>query len=126
MLASGRLDRQRTVELLTLAASEPRGSRFLNRGAPTLLETAMVLFAREGEIGRSALSLFLRENGVVSIPFDDRHLALALDAFARYGKGRHPAKLNYGDCMTYATARLADRPLLFLGEDFAKTDLRRA
>lgn len=95
-------------------------------GAPTLLETAMVLFAREGEIGRSALSLFLRENGVVSIPFDDRHLALALDAFARYGKGRHPAKLNYGDCMTYATARLADRPLLFLGEDFAKTDLRRA
>jgi ribonuclease VapC len=93
-------------------------------GAPTLFETAMVLIVREGEAaGRSFLSLFLEENGIVSIPFDDRHRNLALDAFLRYGKGRHPAKLNLGDCMTYATARLADQPLLCIGNDFAKTDL---
>jgi ribonuclease VapC len=92
-------------------------------GTPTLFETAMVLIAKEGEAGRLALSLFLEENGIVSIPFDDRHLNLSLEAFVRYGKGRHPAKLNYGDCMTYAIAQLAGEPLLFVGEDFAKTDI---
>jgi len=59
-------------------------------------------------------------------PFNGRHSELAALAFLRYGKGRHPARLNYGDCMTYATARLADEPLLFVGEDFSKTDLRVA
>jgi len=46
-----------------------------------------------------------------------------VDAFTRFGKGRHPAELNFGDCLTYATARLSDKPLLCLGDDFAKTDL---
>jgi ribonuclease VapC len=92
-------------------------------GAPTLFETAMVLIGRSGAAGRPALSQFLAENGIVSIPFDDRHWDLAAQAFFRYGKGRHPARLNYGDCMTYATARLADYPLLCTGKDFAKTDL---
>jgi ribonuclease VapC len=96
-------------------------------GAPTLFETAMVLTVREGETaGRAVLSLFLDENGIVSIPFGDRHWTLAVDAFVRYGKGRHPARLNLGDCMTYATARAAEQPLLCVGDDFAKTDLRLA
>jgi ribonuclease VapC len=95
-------------------------------GAPTLFETAMVLIAREGAAGRPVLSRFLDENEVVSLPFDDRHWQLAAQAFFRFGKGRHPARLNYGDCMTYATARVADRPLLCIGNDFAETDLTLA
>jgi ribonuclease VapC len=95
-------------------------------GTPTLFETAMVLVGSTGAPGHQILSSFLADNGIVLIPFDERHSALATDAFLRYGKGRHPAALNFGDCMTYATSRLADRPLLFTGEDFAKTDIASA
>lgn len=92
-------------------------------GTPTLFETEMVLAAREGAAGRSLLSTFLKRNEVVPIAFDARHSSLATEAFLRYGKGRHPARLNYGDCMTYATARLAEDSLLCVGNDFARTDL---
>lgn len=95
-------------------------------GTPTLFETTMVLIARSGAAGRPSLAHFLQANDIDSIPFDDRHWELAAQAFFRYGKGRHPARLNYGDCMTYATARVADRPLLCVGDDFAKTDLTLA
>jgi len=57
------------------------------------------------------------------LPFGDEHWRLAAQAFGRYGKDRHPAGLNYGDCLTYATAKLAGEPLLSLGDDFAQTDL---
>jgi ribonuclease VapC len=95
-------------------------------GTPTLFETAMVLVGSTGAPGHRILSSFLADNGIVSIPFDERHWFVAADAYIRYGKGRHPAKLNFGDCMTYATAHLADHPLLFIGEDFAKTDIASA
>ncbi len=95
-------------------------------GTPTLFETEMVLVGREGAAGRSLLSTFLERNEVVPIAFDAHHSSLATEAFIRYGKGRHPARLNYGDCMTYATARLAEAPLLCVGEDFARTDLALA
>jgi ribonuclease VapC len=92
-------------------------------GAPTLFETAIVLIAREGVAGRSGLLRFLEDNEVAAIPFDGRHWEIAAEAFVRFGKGRHPARLNYGDCMTYATAWLAEAPLLCVGDDFARTDL---
>ena len=92
-------------------------------GAPTLLETGMVVMGRLGLAGRSHVAQFLEHYGTVVVPFDERHWRAAAEAFIRYGKGRHPAALNYGDCMTYATAHLADHPLLFTGDDFAKTDL---
>jgi ribonuclease VapC len=92
-------------------------------GAPTLFEAAMVLIARKGTEDRSALFALLWDNEVAVIPFDARHNGVAIDAFSRYGKGRHPARLNFGDCMTYATAKLAGAPLLYVGGDFAKTDL---
>lgn len=95
-------------------------------GAPTLAETAIVLVARLDVVGRSILSSFLEQNRVIVVPFDDRHWGAAAEAFIRYGKGRHPAALNFGDCMTYATARLAGDSLLFVGEDFAQTDLTSA
>lgn len=95
----------------------------LGIGAPTLVETGMVMVGRFDLHGRALLAQFLEQNRIVVVPFDSRHWALAAEAFIRYGKGRHPAALNYGDCMTYATARLAGAPLLFVGEDFAQTDV---
>jgi ribonuclease VapC len=95
-------------------------------GTPTLTETSIVLVRRMGIVGRLALGRFLERNRIVSIPFEERHWNVAAQAFIRYGKGRHPAALNYGDCMTYATAYLADHPLLFIGKDFAKTDIPAA
>ena len=92
-------------------------------GAPTLLETGMVMVGAFDLRGRSLLSQFLEEWNAVVAPFDDRHWRVAAEAFIRYGKGRHPATLNYGDCMTYATAKVTGAPLLFVGEDFAKTDI---
>jgi ribonuclease VapC len=95
-------------------------------GTPTALECSMVLIGKYGVVGRLMLSRFLEENSVISIPFDDRHWSLATEAHVRYGKGRHPARLNYGDCMTYATAKVADAPLLFVGNDFSRTDVAAA
>jgi ribonuclease VapC len=76
--------------------------------------------------GRALLARFREEKEIVVIPFDERHWSLAAEAFIRFGKGRHPAALNYGDCMTYATARRAGAPLLYVGDDFAKTDISAA
>jgi ribonuclease VapC len=92
-------------------------------GTPTLVETAIVLTARTGAAARTFLARFLHEAEVAVLPFEDEHWSVALDAFERYGKGRHHAGLNLGDCLTYATARLAQEPLLALGDDFAQTDL---
>ncbi len=98
----------------------------LGIGAPTLVETGMVLIGFMDLRGRGLVARFIEERGVIVIPFDDRHWSIAIQAFIRYGKGRHPAALNFGDCMTYATAHVAARPLLFTGDDFAKTDLAPA
>lgn len=95
-------------------------------GAPTLFETCMVLVGYLGLRGRGLVSQFMERYEVVIVPFDHRHWSVAAEAFMRYGKGRHPATLNYGDCMTYATAYVTEQPLLFIGEDFAKTDLASA
>jgi ribonuclease VapC len=107
-----------------LAALE--GASEIGVGAPTALECSMVLIGRYGVVGRLMLSRFLEENSVISIPFDDRHWSIATEAHIRYGKGRHPARLNYGDCMTYATAKVADVPLLYVGNDFSQTDIATA
>lgn len=96
-------------------------------GAPTLFETAMVAIGRFGPNGDALVDRFLAEWEVTVAPFDGRHCRVATEAFLRYGKGRrHPARLNYGDCMTYATARIADMPLLCTGADFPQTDLEIA
>jgi len=102
------------------------GATEVGIGTPTLTEAAIVLVSKFGPAGRSILSRFLEENQVIAVPFDDRHWKIASEAFVRYGKGRHSAALNYGDCMTYATARVADAPLLFVGNDFTQTDIDAA
>ena len=96
---------------------------FLAIGAPTLVETGMVAVGSFDLRGRALVSRFLEEHGVEVIPFGEQHWRTAAEAYVRYGKGRHPARLNLGDCMTYATAKVAGAPLLFTGDDFARTDV---
>jgi ribonuclease VapC len=92
-------------------------------GAPTLVETGIVLSSRLGIPGKTLLARFVQESGLRTIAFSEAHWPVAVDAFLRYGKGRHPAALNFGDCLTYAISRVAAEPLLCIGDDFAKTDL---
>jgi ribonuclease VapC len=94
--------------------------------AASLLEAAIVVEAKQGLDAARDLDLLVE--GVVDVvaAVDEVHAQAARNAWRRFGKGRHPAALNFGDCLVYATAQLADAPLLFKGEDFAQTDLRRA
>jgi len=94
--------------------------------AVSLLEAYIVVRAREHPIMISKLQRFLEEIGVVVMPFDERQARLADVAFQRYGKGQgHPAQLNFGDCAVYALAKTLDEPLLFVGSDFAQTDIKQ-
>ena len=95
-------------------------------GAPTLAETGIVLAARAGDASRGILERFLDETWIQESPFGELHWREAVSAWRRFGKGHHPAGLNFGDCMTYAVASLAGEPLLFVGDDFRKTDLQAA
>jgi ribonuclease VapC len=92
-------------------------------GAPTLTECGIVLTARLGARGRVLLNEFVARFGLIEVPFGERHWRVALDAYETFGKGRHPASLNFGDCMSYAVARVANRPLLCIGNDVSRTDL---
>jgi ribonuclease VapC len=91
--------------------------------AATYLETAIVIEARYGSAGGRELDLLLQAAGVDIVPVSREHAELARQAWRRFGRGRHAAGLNYGDCIAYALARLSDEPLLFVGQDFAQTDL---
>jgi len=98
----------------------------LGIGAPTLAEIGLVLEGRFKLDAPSVLQRFLRSFEVIVIPFGESHGLEAIDAYRRFGKGRHPAALNFGDCLTYAIANLAAQPLLFVGDDFSKTDIQGA
>lgn len=95
-------------------------------GAPTLVECGIVLSAKFGRDSRGQLSRLLEESGIDVVYFTEAHFGAAVTAWLKYGKSRHPAALNFGDCLAYAVARLADMPLLCVGDDFAKTDLSLA
>jgi len=103
-----------------------RAARVRGIGTPTLLECLIVLAARlRGEPSALLLEL-LRAIDVEVIPFTEEHSLIAFSAFLRFGKGRHRAALNFGDCAAYAVASAAGEPLLFLGADFGKTDIATA
>lgn len=95
-------------------------------GAPTLAETGLVLASRLGRDSRDLVIRLLDEFSIEEVSFGDQHWREAVDAYLRFGKGRHKARLNFGDCLTYAVARLANEPLLFAGDDFRQTDLELA
>ena len=80
----------------------------------------------QSDLARALLSRFLSEASAVVVPFGESHYSAALDAWLRFGKGRHTAALNFGDCLSYAVARLAGEPPLYVGEDFGLTDVARA
>lgn len=103
-----------------------RAANTLGVGTPTLTEAGMVLSSRLGVEPQALLDRFLRDFGVIPVVFGEQHWREALDAFRRFGKGRHPAGLNFGDCLSYAAAKLANLPLLFVGGDFSKTDIGAA
>ena len=89
-------------------------------------EAADLGLLRFGEAALPALDAFVRESGAEIVPFDLPQLRAAQEAYRRFGKGRHPAGLNFGDCMSYALARVCDEPLLYKGGDFARTDIASA
>lgn len=91
----------------------------------SVLECAIVAESRQGEDAGTDLDQFLRRAEVEIIPFDGEQLAIARIAFRRFGKGRHRAGLNFGDCAAYALAEWSGEPLLFKGNDFAATDVVR-
>ena len=91
--------------------------------AARLLETAIVVEARHGLAGGEKLDQFINSASVQIEPATVEQSAIARMAYRRYGKGRHPAGLNYGDCFAYALAKAVDEPLLFKGADFVLTDI---
>lgn len=95
-------------------------------GTPTLVETLIVLTSRLRGEPILALREVLHAVEAEVIPFSDDHSRVALQAYLRFGKGRHRAALNFGDCLSYATASIARQPLLFVGRDFSRTDIQAA
>jgi ribonuclease VapC len=89
-------------------------------------ESAIVMEARKGPGGRIALESFCSALDIQPAPFTPAHAQLALDAWMRFGKGRHPAALNLGDCCAYALAQSTGVPLLAVGQDFVRTDVNLA
>jgi ribonuclease VapC len=121
--------------LLAIFFDEPERDEFVVKigaadvvgvGAPTLVETGIVIAARLGEAGPRLLTELVDQAQMVVVPFAEPHWRAAAAAWLRFGRGRHEAGLNLGDCLAYATARVAERPFLFKGGDFDKTDLVRA
>ncbi|MDH0615647.1 MULTISPECIES: type II toxin-antitoxin system VapC family toxin [unclassified Agrobacterium] len=94
--------------------------------AATLVEAGMVVEGRFGEPGGAELDLWLHKAKVEVAAVTAEHADQARRAWRRYGKGRHPASLNYGDCFSYALASLTGEPLLFKGNDFRQTDIEAA
>ena len=119
--------------LLAIFLREPERESFLeillgpgprSISVASVLESAMVLESKRGGEAAKSLDIFLNQMGIEIIPFDLHQLELARSAWKQYGKGRHPAGLNFGDCICYALARFLHEPLLAKGHDFAKTDMR--
>ena len=121
--------------IVAIHLREPGHERLIDRidaaevvvvGVPTMLEAAMVLTARLGHDARPVLFAFLRRLDTEVVAFNEEHMDAAATAFIRFGRGRHAAALNFGDCMSYAVASVAGMPLLFTGEDFKRTDIEQA
>jgi len=91
--------------------------------AATFVEAAIVIEAQTRSGGNLQLDAFFRRAGIAIEVVTEEQAHLARQAFADFGKGRHPAGLNYGDCFSYALAKATGEPLLFKGSDFSRTDL---
>lgn len=94
--------------------------------AMTALEAAVVIERKKGPAAGRELDLLVHRTGIEVVPFNAEQVVIARAAYHRFGKGRHPAALNLGDCSSYALAMFSGEPLLFVGDDFSKTDIRSA
>jgi ribonuclease VapC len=124
-----------TSAVVAILLNEPERHRFIRLiatapvrqlSAASRVETTLVIEGRKRDAGRADLDLFLSEAEVEIVPVTLEQVELACEAFRRYGRGRHPAGLNFGDVFAYALAKVTGEPLLFKGEDFAKTDIASA
>jgi ribonuclease VapC len=91
--------------------------------AASYLETALIVDNRLGYDGGRDFKLFMAEAGIEVVPVTLEQAEVAREAYRTYGRGNHPARLNFGDCFSYALAKLSKEPLLFKGNDFGKTDI---
>lgn len=121
-----------TSALVAILTDEPDAELFEARVADdpvrtmstaSYLETAIVIESRFGESGGRELDLWLHRASVGLVAVSADHAEVARAAYRRYGKGRHRASLNYGDCFSYALAKVSGQPLLFKGNDFGHTDI---
>jgi ribonuclease VapC len=104
-----------------VSAMEADRTRLIS--AASVVESSLVLLGRYGEAGESLLDRLLRGIGAEVVPVGEEQVVLARDAALRFGRGRHPAALNFGDCFSYALSVTRGEPLLFVGDDFSKTDV---
>lgn len=123
-----------TSAIVAIVMEEPEAADFIAALASArtrvltsvnLLEAQIVLTFGKGMPAGTAEDLVAREN-IEIVPFDEDLSSLAFETYRRFGKGRHPAKLNMGDCAAYALAKSRGWPLLYKGDDFAQTDIERA
>jgi ribonuclease VapC len=121
-----------TSALLAILLNEPEAAAFARAieadpvrllSAANLVETGIVIEARVGEAGGRELDLLLHKAAIEVVAVDAAHAELGRHAYREFGKGRHAAGLNYGDCFAYALAQFTGEPLLFKGDDFSKTDV---
>jgi ribonuclease VapC len=122
-----------TSALVAVFLAEPERQRFLNLiieapvrliSAANVLETGIVLEAKRGEAAGREFDLFVVRANLEIVSVDGEQIELARSAWRKYGKGRHPAGLNFGDCFAYALARFSGEPLLAKNMDFAQTDIQ--
>lgn len=92
--------------------------------AVSVVEASIVLSVKKSSSAERLLNQFLDEAGLTLEPVTAEHARLAREGWRKYGKGRHPAGLNFGDCFAYALAKASNAPLLFKGDDFKRTDIR--
>jgi ribonuclease VapC len=123
------VDTSAAVAILT---GEPSADELIERldgadsrlmSTATLVELGIVMEARLGPAAEGIVERFLRDGEIELVPVDRTHVDRALEGWRRYGKGRHKAALNYGDCFSYALAIAGGHPLLFVGDDFSHTDV---
>jgi ribonuclease VapC len=124
-----------TSALVAILQAEPVAERLIlalydaparRMSTATLVEAGIVMQRRFGDAGESKVDALIAELQLEVLPLTADHSQIARDAFRRFGKGRHQAGLNFGDCFSYALARSLGEPLLFVGEDFGFTDVEAA
>jgi ribonuclease VapC len=121
-----------TSALIALLSMEPESARLAVAlesdttrliSAATVVEAGLVIESRYGPVGGRELDLLIAKTGLSTEAVTAEQADVARDAWRRYGKGRHSAALNFGDCFSYALAKLTGEPLLFKGDDFTHTDI---